>query len=68
MNQSIVVYGYWNDNTTEHFSRVCQIGTTVGDDDDEIFFYFEENEPIIGRHADFTITSYLNDDDEEVTE
>ena len=54
----IYATGYWNDDQAP-INALCHIGLDVDDLlDDSIFYYFEENEPIIGSHSDFTITAY----------
>ena len=57
MSKLITVYGYWNGDN-EPLIATCKIGLDIGEDDDDIFFYFSENEQIIGCHADFTIEEF----------
>lgn len=66
--------GYWNDNERDAFSRLCVIWGKKSDQrpddaeeyfpiDDNIFYYFEPDEAVIGKHTEFTI-----DEIEDVTD
>lgn len=55
--KTIIICAYWNDAPKIPFYATCQIGLDIGEDDDDIFYYFAENEPVLGAHDDFTVTS-----------
>ena len=65
--QLICVEGYWNDQPSERFENRCVVLPKDATDDerymfvdeyDGIFYVFEHDEPIVGKHLDFTVTFY----------
>lgn len=69
----IYVTGYWNIPSTEIFERSCVVwGENSSKDsscsqspilpDEQVFFYFDHDQEILGKHLDFTITAYEEED------
>lgn len=58
MSKIITIEAFWKGDPGSYFQATCQIGLDIPDNDDDIFYYFEENEPILGEHDDFIVMSY----------
>ena len=65
----ICIEGYWNDDPHKRFEHRCLVAPLgLSDDqrdellelanDDSLFYVFEEGEPIVGKHLDFTVVFY----------
>ncbi len=60
MSKPITIVGFWCDTPEKVFTKNCMIGVWDGlTDDDHIFYWFGENEEIIGDHnRDFVVLDY----------
>lgn len=58
MPKLITIEGYWKDDPESHIRATCQIGLDITENDDYIFYYFDDNEPILGDHGEFIVTNY----------
>lgn len=58
----IFIAMHWND-LPEIYVKRCFIGEYDPNNDDigdeDIFYYFDDNEEIVGEHTDFTVVDYL---------
>ena len=61
--RNIEVKGYWKDDynnfATGKFTKDAAVGVYDGTfDDDHIFYWFDDEDKIIGEHEDFVIESF----------
>lgn len=55
----IEIVGFWKSEPNEEIVRNCMIGVwDQVSNDDHIFYWFDEDEEIIGDHGDFVVVDY----------